>query len=187
MNVVNSDCKTTLLLNGAWQPLATITAKDAFLHLLKDNVTALDKNSNLFHSLESWNRFAEFYEDQPVLRSSKAVWPIPTLLVVTSKYFAKPKRKKLSLYEMAKIHGYTCQYCFGKKNINDLTIDHIQPRSKGGTDDHSNRVLACRSCNCKKGSFTPWYDINGNVPQAPPIPSFIYNINKVRKEWESFL
>ena len=83
MNIVSADSKTTLLLNNAWQPVNTITARAAFTHLLKKHVTALDKNSNLFHTLETWNALAEFYEDQPVIRSVNAHWYIPTIIVVT--------------------------------------------------------------------------------------------------------
>ncbi|HEX6293396.1 MAG TPA: HNH endonuclease [Herpetosiphonaceae bacterium] len=32
------------------------------------------------------------------------------------------------------------------------TIDHVIPQSKGGTHDLSNLVLACRSCNSRKGA-----------------------------------
>ena len=48
MNIVTSECKTTLLLNNAWQPINAVTARTAFAHLLSQNVTALDKNNNLF-------------------------------------------------------------------------------------------------------------------------------------------
>jgi len=187
MNFVNSESKTTLLLNNAWQPITTITARAAFSHMLKRHVTALDKNSNLFHSLDTWNQLAEFYDDQPVLRSSKAAWRIPTIIIVTSKFFNKPKKKKLTLFDLAKIHGYVCQYCLIKHPISELTVDHVHPKSKGGSDDYSNRVLACRSCNCKKASYTPWYDINGKIPEPPPIPSFIIGANKIRSEWKNFI
>lgn len=187
MNFVNSESKTTLLLNNAWQPITTITARAAFSHMLKRRVTALDKNSNLFHSLETWNQLAEFYEDQPVLRSAKSAWRIPTIIVVTSKFFPKPKKKKLTLFDLAKIQGCICQYCLKKHPISDLTVDHVHPRSKGGTDDYTNRVLACRSCNSKKASYTPWYDANGNIPQPPPIPAFIIGANKIRSEWKNFI
>lgn len=187
MNIVSSDFKTTLLLNNAWQPINTITARAAFTHLLKNHVTALDKNSNLFHSLNTWNQLAEFYEDQPVLRSANANWYIPTIIVVTSKFFNKPKKKKLSLFDLVKIHGNVCQYCLNKYPTSDLTVDHVHPRSKGGTDSYDNRVLACRPCNSRKASHTPWYDINGNIPEPPPIPPYIINVNKIRKEWQNFL
>lgn len=32
----------------------------------------------------------------------------------------------------------------------DLTVDHVQPKSKGGTDDEWNLITACRSCNGTK-------------------------------------
>lgn len=43
-----------------------------------------------------------------------------------------------------------CAYC-GKKDI-PLEIDHIRPKSKGGSNRISNLTLACNSCNKKKGS-----------------------------------
>ena len=44
--------------------------------------------------------------------------------------------------------GYICKLCAIDKNI---TIDHVIPISKGGTDDSSNLQLLCQSCNSKKG------------------------------------
>lgn len=45
---------------------------------------------------------------------------------------------------------HTCVYC-GDKNV-PLEIEHIYPKSKGGTDRVSNLTLACHSCNQKKGN-----------------------------------
>jgi 5-methylcytosine-specific restriction endonuclease McrA len=187
MNVVNSDTKTTLLLNNAWMPITTVTARAAFTHLLKGHVTALDKHNNIFHSLNQWNTYGEFYDDQPALRSAKTSWPIPTIVVVTSKFFSRPKKKRLSLFDLAKIHGYVCQYCLKKHPLTDLTIDHVNPRSKGGKDTHDNRVLACRSCNTKKSAHSPWFDVNGQIPKPPAIPALLLHTTNIRKEWEDFL
>jgi 5-methylcytosine-specific restriction endonuclease McrA len=43
---------------------------------------------------------------------------------------------------------------YGYKLIDMLaaTVDHVIPRSKGGTDDLSNLVLACNECNRTKGA-----------------------------------
>ena len=46
----------------------------------------------------------------------------------------------------------TCAYC-GAKNV-ALQIEHIQPRSRGGSDRVSNLTLACVLCNRKKGAQT---------------------------------
>jgi hypothetical protein len=103
-------------------------------------------------------------------------------MVVSTKFFSRPKKKKLSLFELARLHDNVCQYCLNRYPVSDLTIDHVHPRSKGGTDDHSNRVLACRPCNSRKGSKTPWFNVNGEVPAAPLIPaisSLILNKNKI--------
>lgn len=46
--------------------------------------------------------------------------------------------------------GRSCAYC-GVKNV-PLEIEHIQPRSKGGSDRVSNLTVACHACNQSKGS-----------------------------------
>jgi len=43
-----------------------------------------------------------------------------------------------------------CAYC-GAQNL-PLQIEHIQPKSKGGSDRISNLCLACEKCNLKKGT-----------------------------------
>jgi hypothetical protein len=187
MNAVTAFTKTTLLLNSAWQPITTITAKAAFCHLLKKRISAIDKNGNIFHSLDSWNRDAEFYDDQPALMSSKSEWPIPTVIVVTSKFFRRPKKRKLTLFETAKIYDHTCQYCLKRFPISDLTIDHIFPKSKGGTDEHENRICCCRKCNTSKSNFYPYNDINGKPVEVLSIPALMIHAPKVRPEWEQFL
>ncbi len=46
--------------------------------------------------------------------------------------------------------GRECSYC-GKKNV-PLQIEHIRPKSKGGSNRVSNLCLACEKCNQKKGN-----------------------------------
>ena len=43
----------------------------------------------------------------------------------------------------------TCQYCGAKTR---LTIDHVIPRCRGGQDTWENLVVACSTCNTKKGN-----------------------------------
>ena len=45
-----------------------------------------------------------------------------------------------------------CAYCGSE---DDMTRDHVLPKSRGGSHDESNKVWACRSCNSAKGNRTP--------------------------------
>jgi 5-methylcytosine-specific restriction endonuclease McrA len=48
--------------------------------------------------------------------------------------------------------GRNCAYC-GKTNI-PLEVEHIIPKSRGGSNRASNLTIACRHCNLKKGNRT---------------------------------
>ncbi|HXN06419.1 MAG TPA: HNH endonuclease [Nitrospiria bacterium] len=51
-----------------------------------------------------------------------------------------------------------CAYCGKhlKKNYKEGHIDHLTPASLGGSNDISNRVLSCPSCNEKEKLKMPW-------------------------------
>ena len=48
--------------------------------------------------------------------------------------------------------NFKCQYCGTDRN---LSVDHIRPESRGGTQVMKNLVTACRPCNSKKHDRTP--------------------------------
>lgn len=43
--------------------------------------------------------------------------------------------------------SFTCQLCGRLSDPGGLEVDHIQPLSKGGSDEMTNLRTACRSCN----------------------------------------
>jgi 5-methylcytosine-specific restriction endonuclease McrA len=51
--------------------------------------------------------------------------------------------------------GNMCQYCGRRHPSSELSLDHVQPRSRGGGDTWENLVCACTSCNAKKADKTP--------------------------------
>jgi 5-methylcytosine-specific restriction endonuclease McrA len=70
------------------------------------------------------------------------------------------------LYQQGELQGYEvreyllakwdrqCAYC-SVKNV-PFEIEHIQPKSRGGSDRVSNLTLACHDCNQKKGRQDVW-------------------------------
>jgi 5-methylcytosine-specific restriction endonuclease McrA len=84
--------------------------------------------------------------------------------------------------------GYRCQYCGTKTH--ELTIDHIIPKSRGGSDSWENLVSACKVCNNKKGNQTPEEAkmVLINAPRRPHHILFITQyMGKVEDNWKPFL
>ena len=51
--------------------------------------------------------------------------------------------------------GHKCAYCDGLSKDLVLEVEHMTPRSRGGTDRVSNLAIACHTCNQTKGKRTP--------------------------------
>lgn len=66
-------------------------------------------------------------------------------------------KHKQKLNKKAKLlvqQGNNCMYCKTKfKSLEEITLDHIVPQSKGGTDALVNLGLSCHKCNREKGNF----------------------------------
>jgi hypothetical protein len=50
---------------------------------------------------------------------------------------------------------YTCAYCAQRFRADQLDMEHIVPRSKGGKESWTNLVTACKACNNRKADRTP--------------------------------
>jgi len=69
-----------------------------------------------------------------------------------------------------------CMYCAERFPTSELTRDHINPLSQGGTDCWTNVVTACRRCNNHKGGQTPEQARMQlvAVPFTPTYAEYIY-------------
>ena len=68
------------------------------------------------------------------------------------------KRKKRKLHSCLKKRiknrdNHTCYIC-GKKSLANITVDHIYPESRGGTDEDCNLAACCHECNQIKKDMT---------------------------------
>lgn len=56
--------------------------------------------------------------------------------------------------------NFLCEYCHSSEKISGIrfTIDHLQPRSLGGSDDFENLALACSRCNQRRYNFVTGRD-----------------------------
>ena len=95
-------------------------------------------------------------------------------------------RRKITRRAVFARDGWTCQYCGARSN---LTVDHVIPRSKGGSSEWDNIVASCAPCNRRKGDLLPAQAnmIPRRAPRAPHPQVFIHvaspTIPAAWKQW----
>ena len=97
-------------------------------------------------------------------------------------------RRRLSRRAVFHRDGFACQYC--GKETRELTLDHIMPRSRGGSHEWNNVVSACIPCNHRKAGSTP-SEANLKLlhePAAPrPNPYYLFHHRTILDEWRQFI
>ena len=87
--------------------------------------------------------------DHQMIRTPRAEYRAPAVIRLQHQIRRPRPRVKLTRREIFARDAYTCQYC-GRQS-NDLTLDHVVPRHRGGSHSWDNLVTACKSCNHRKG------------------------------------
>ena len=105
-------------------------------------------------------------EYERVVRSPTFEFRLPS--VVSLKTYVKPTRNPaFTRFNVFLRDRFTCQYCGTRE---DLTFDHVVPRSRGGHTTWENVVAACSPCNLRKGGAMPG-EIGMHPSQKPYAPS----------------
>ena len=68
---------------------------------------------------------------------------------------------------------FSCQYCGSNE---ELTFDHLLPRSKGGQTTWENVVTACSKCNLKKANHL--YHVANMKPIQWPYKPNVHELHK---------
>jgi 5-methylcytosine-specific restriction endonuclease McrA len=128
-----------LLLNQTYEPLGTVSVARAICMVLKERVT-----------VEEW-------DEGRVLRTARKAFAVPSV-VRRRDYINVRRRREASGMKRLRIYmrdKFRCQYCGEKYTAQQLTLDHIFPRSRGGENSPVNIVTACTACNSRKANRTP--------------------------------
>ena len=124
------------------------------------------------------------------IRSPSFEMNLPSVIALKS--FIKPSENpNFTRFNVFLRDKFSCQYCASK---NELTFDHLLPRSKGGKTDWDNVVTACSACNVKKGGRLLKYS-GMKLNQWPYQPSTedlhkngkIFPPNFLHESWMDYL
>jgi len=136
-----------LVLNASYEPLSVVSARRAVVLLVREK--------------------AELVEGQGRHWSSERMRvPVPTVIRLF-RYVRVPFHRRVPLNRRAVFarDEHTCKYC-GSSAEN---LDHVVPRSRGGTHTWENVVAACRRCNTRKGDRKPG-EVGMRLTAVPRAP-----------------
>lgn len=89
------------------------------------------------------------------IRSVSITIEMPSVIRFLSKIVKRRKQIKFSRINVYERDDGRCQYCMNRVTKSEATYDHVVPRKQGGQTTWTNIVIACVSCNQKKGARRP--------------------------------
>ncbi len=179
----------TLVLNRHWVPIGTTSVRTAICLLYRETARAVSPDDYSVHDWGSWARL-RVADEEPCIRTVSLRLKIPEVVLLT-RYDSFPKhRVTFSRRNIFRRDRYTCQYCGAKPPVDELSIDHVVPRSRGGITSWTNCALSCLRCNRRKGSRTA--DEAGMRLLQPPgepawTPCLTIPLGKRKTSWQQFI
>ncbi len=178
-----------LVLNRSFLPVHITSVKRAFALLYQGVARAVDEQYRTF-DFDSWRSLSiELHQEQ--IGVVDGFIRVPRVLLLTA-YERVPRRHvRFSRFNIFARDGNTCQYCGRRLPRTELNLDHVIPRSRGGTSGWGNIVCSCHSCNRRKGGRTPEEAGMRLVrkpqrPQWTPFSAELFSLKRYR-EWMPYL
>ncbi len=127
------------------------------------------------------------------VRSPSFEMQLPSVIAL-KEYVHLDRRPAFTRFNVFLRDRFHCQYCGDRFRTEDLTFDHVVPRSRGGRTTWTNIVTACQSCNLEKGSRLP--EESGMFPRTRPVQPSTFQLqengrafppNFLHESWNDFL
>ncbi|WP_354699753.1 HNH endonuclease [Paraconexibacter sp. AEG42_29] len=159
-----------LVLNATYEPINVCTVRRAAVLLLKDKAEVIEGGTGELHS-----------------ERTSIVRPLVIRLLSFVKLPRDRHRRKITRRAVFARDDWTCQYCGSRSG---LTVDHVIPRSKGGSSDWNNIVACCAPCNRRKGDRLPAQaNMHPACVPGPPSPNVFIQVASPRipAAWQQWL
>ena len=159
-----------LVLNAAYAPLNITPWRRAMVMMIKGKAESLEQDTS---------------------REIRRGTHLPTVIRLRQYVHVPFRQLPLTRRNLFQRDHQTCQYCGSRDQ--PLSIDHVVPRSRGGSDTWENVTTACLSCNVRKGNRTP-KEASMPLHRAPhrPLSSFSFEASRHihsgrHSEWSKYV
>ena len=153
---------SVLVLNRFYVAVHVISVRRAVCLLFRDLAEVIHVENGQYYNYD-FARWVELSEMLSAERDAHSDWinsirfPLQVPRIIRLFDYDRMPRKTLrfSRRNIFARDGYRCMYCYKRFPMQQLSLDHVVPRSRGGTTDWENIVTSCVHCNVKKGGRTP--------------------------------
>lgn len=163
-----STTRKVLILSQSYEPLTITNWRKAFLLVYTGKAELVDAYDEYLNGINC--KFA-----------------MPSVIRLRSRPRFNPYKKvELNRKNVFKRDDSRCQYCGATDN---LTLDHVIPKSKGGKSTWDNLVTACMKCNNKKDNKT-LSDVGMSLKSEPRRPHHVQLLMKKTipsESWKPYL
>ncbi|UCE01959.1 MAG: HNH endonuclease [Candidatus Latescibacterota bacterium] len=180
--------QSVLVLNRSWLAVHVCDVKRAVTLLALDLARVVTEEFET-HDFQSWRELSQ-YAKANYLNTPRFKLLVPEIIVLTRYNSVPPRRVKFSRRNIFERDRYTCQYCHRAPARSELSVDHVVPKSRGGTTTWSNVVLACTECNARKRDRLP-REAGMRLQKPPSEPAWRpgngFRIGARRRSWQRFV
>ena len=162
-----------LLLNITYEPLKIINWKKAITMLCLGKVEVIEEYDFDIHSVSFTLKLPS----------------VVRLLKMVKRHKSPIKFSRQNIYARDR---HRCQYCGNRHATEELTYDHVFPKSRGGKTEWENIVTCCIDCNRVKGGRTP-KEASMALVRKPSRPTWIpalritIGFHRVPESWRDYL
>jgi 5-methylcytosine-specific restriction endonuclease McrA len=158
----------TLVLNAGYEPLGVVSFKRALTLVLNNKATVLQPG-------------------EQTVKSATEEFDLPSVILL-SRYVRVPMSRAVPVTRRGVLRrdNHKCAYCARTAN----TIDHVQPKSRGGEDTWENLVACCLKCNNTKSDKTLG-EMGWSLRIVPKMPTgslwTVRGADHVEPQWDDYL
>lgn len=180
--------RPTLVLNRNWQPVAVSTVSRALVLVWNGSARVVDPTDFQQYDWADWSKLQP-QGKEPTIRTCRLQLRVPEVITLTTYDRMPTQQVAFSRRNLFQRDRFTCQYCGCQPGSEELTIDHVTPRSRGGLTTWENCVLACVECNKRKADRTPTEAVMHLrvVPKRPRWKPLYAARTVVPESWSQFI
>lgn len=185
-----------LVLNRLWQAVNIVGVQRAFSLLLQDHAQVIYTGDGSFQMMDSakWMHLSENSEPtakEGYVQTVRMRIRVPKVLLLRNYDQLPAQEVRFTRENLFDRDNYRCQYCGNTFKADDLNMDHVIPRDRGGRTSWENIVTSCIKCNSRKANRLPHQASMHLIkkPERPKWRPFISSLidQEYDADWDHFI